>query len=40
MKMEVVDSLKVKNVPTDQDLERCAELGRKVASAVIDGLRD
>jgi len=40
MKIEVVDSFKVRNFPTDQDLERCAELGRKVARAVIDGLRE
>lgn len=34
MKMDVVDSLKVKNIPTDDDLERCKQLGRTLAGAI------
>ena len=35
MKMEVVDSFKVKNVPTDEDLARCRQLGKTVAKAIL-----
>ena len=38
MKVDVVDSLKVKNVPTDKDLERCVQLGKTVAKAIADQL--
>jgi flavorubredoxin len=34
MGMNVVDSVKVKFVPTGEDLERCIAMGKKVASAI------
>jgi flavorubredoxin len=34
MKIDVVDSLRVKNVPTAEDIHACRELGRKLAAAV------
>jgi flavorubredoxin len=34
MGMNVVDSVKVKFVPTGEDLERCIALGKTVASAI------
>lgn len=34
MKMDVVDSLKVKFLPTEEDLDRCAALGKMVAAAI------
>ena len=35
MKFDIVDpGIKVKNVPTDEDLQKCVELGRKVGQAI------
>jgi flavorubredoxin len=34
MKIEPIDSLKVKHVPTGHDLERCMDLGRRIGRAI------
>jgi flavorubredoxin len=34
MKIQVLDSFSVRNVPTDKDLDECTELGKKVAGAI------
>ncbi|MGD2127346.1 MAG: flavodoxin domain-containing protein [Desulfobacteraceae bacterium] len=34
MNMEVLDVFKVKNVPTDKDLQRCVQMGKTVAQAI------
>lgn len=34
MKIEIIDSFKVRNVPTAEDLETCRNLGKKVAGAI------
>jgi flavorubredoxin len=36
MKIELIDSFKVKNVPTGRDLEQCTDLGKTVGRAIHD----